>query len=155
MIDRVLIHEGGYSNDPADRGSETNFGISKASYPDLDIKALTKEGAIQIYRRDFWDSPGLSRLPSALGFQVLDASINQGLSRSIQWLQFVVGAKIDGVLGNETLAKLSGMPLESAVMAFIARRGQDYLENRQFSSFGHGWLTRLNENIQYAAQDFR
>ncbi len=46
--------EGGYVDDPADPGGETNFGISKRSYPDLDIKALTRDEAIAIYYRDFW-----------------------------------------------------------------------------------------------------
>ena len=36
-IDHVLKHEGGYVDDPKDLGGETNFGISKRAYPELDI----------------------------------------------------------------------------------------------------------------------
>ena len=46
--------EGGYVSDPDDPGGETKFGVSKRSYPDLDIKALTRDEAIAIYYRDFW-----------------------------------------------------------------------------------------------------
>ncbi len=46
--------EGGYVNDPHDAGGETNMGISKRSYPDVDIKHLTREDAEEIYYRDFW-----------------------------------------------------------------------------------------------------
>ena len=45
IISQVLHHEGGYVNDPTDMGGETNFGITKRWYPDLDIKNLTKEQA--------------------------------------------------------------------------------------------------------------
>ena len=42
IIEQVLHHEGGYVNDPTDLGGETNFGITKRFYPDVDIKNLTK-----------------------------------------------------------------------------------------------------------------
>ena len=38
IIESVLEHEGGYVNDPHDRGGETNFGITKKFYPNVDIK---------------------------------------------------------------------------------------------------------------------
>lgn len=34
----VLGFEGGYVDDPEDKGGETKFGISKRSYPYVDIK---------------------------------------------------------------------------------------------------------------------
>jgi lysozyme family protein len=58
-IDFVLANEGGYANNPADPGGETNFGISKRAYPYLDIKNLTREEAITIYQRDWWKFDGL------------------------------------------------------------------------------------------------
>ena len=50
----VGLMEGGYVNDPIDKGGETKYGISKRSYPNLDIKNLTKEQAREIYYKDFW-----------------------------------------------------------------------------------------------------
>ena len=55
----VLENEGGYVNDPADPGGETKYGISKRSYPALDIKNLTVEQATAIYLRDFWQFGGI------------------------------------------------------------------------------------------------
>ena len=55
IIEITLHHEGGYVNDPDDLGGETNFGIAKRFYPDVDIKNLTKDEASDIYRRDYWD----------------------------------------------------------------------------------------------------
>jgi len=55
VIDKVLINEGGYVNDPHDSGGETNFGISKRAYPNVNIKELTTAGAKSIYKKDYWD----------------------------------------------------------------------------------------------------
>ena len=50
IISQVLKHEGGYVNDPTDMGGETNFGITKRWYPDLDIKNLTKDEVYHCYK---------------------------------------------------------------------------------------------------------
>ena len=55
IIQITLEHEGGYVHDPTDLGGETNFGIAKRFYPDVDIKNLTEDGAKEIYKRDYWD----------------------------------------------------------------------------------------------------
>lgn len=50
-----IDHEGGCVNHPEDPGGETKFGITKRSYPHLNIRDLTLDDARAIYRRDFWD----------------------------------------------------------------------------------------------------
>lgn len=107
-IDLVLAHEGGYVNDARDPGGETNFGISKRSYPTVDIAGLTKEGAIAIYRRDYWDKLSLGRLPPGVAMVTLDAAVNSGTSRAVQWLQRCVDVKVDGVIGPMTIAAVRG-----------------------------------------------
>ena len=48
----ILRNEGGYVNHPSDPGGETNMGIAKRFYPNLDIENLTEEEAIKIYYED-------------------------------------------------------------------------------------------------------
>jgi len=86
-IERLLTREGGYVNDPVDRGGETNFGISKRSYPDLDIAKLTKDQAADIYKRDYWDAIGADRLPEGTREIAFDAAVNHGVGRTQQLLQ--------------------------------------------------------------------
>lgn len=74
----VLKHEGGYVNDPADPGGETNFGISKRSYPNVDIKALTAEAASTIYERDYWKPYMAACSDQHLANALLDTAVNQG-----------------------------------------------------------------------------
>lgn len=86
-VDFVLAHEGGYSNDPNDPGGETNFGISKRAYPALNIKILTAEDAIEIYRQDYWRDCGAEQLPDDLAIIHFDASVNHGISKANQFLE--------------------------------------------------------------------
>ena len=65
-VTQALIDEGGYVNDPADPGGETNMGISKRSYPHEDIKNLTRDRAIDLYYRDYWVGPGIDSEPQEL-----------------------------------------------------------------------------------------
>lgn len=53
-IARVLQEEDGYVYNPIDKGGETNYGISKRWYPNLDIKNLTVTQASKIYYQDYW-----------------------------------------------------------------------------------------------------
>lgn len=68
-FERTLGHEDGYVDDPRDPGGETKWGISKRSYPHLDIKNLTQDQAKGIYRTDFWNRINADRLPDGVAFQ--------------------------------------------------------------------------------------
>lgn len=84
-IEKILVNEGGYANDPSDPGGETNFGISKRAYPSVDIKGLTKDSAKALYRRDYWQFDGC--VDQAVATKLLDMSVNMGQRKAIQLLQ--------------------------------------------------------------------
>src|ERR1035437_2782754 len=99
-ITSTLKNEGGYVNDPDDPGGETNFGISKRSYPQVDIKNLTEEEASAIYLRDFWKFDGIDN--QMLANKVFDMSVVMGHS-AIRILQKLLsGLAIDGEYGSDT-----------------------------------------------------
>lgn len=85
-VDFVLKWEGGYTNDPNDPGGETHWGISKRSYPMLDIKNLSRNGAITIYRQDYWEPIGADALDPPMALCAFDAAVNCGVGRSAKWL---------------------------------------------------------------------
>jgi lysozyme family protein len=84
IINFVLSEEGGYVNNPLDPGGETKFGISKRAYPNLDIKNLTREQAIEIYRKDYWN-PEWEKLGFPMAACLLDTAINMGPGRALQF----------------------------------------------------------------------
>jgi len=110
-FDKLLGHEGGYVFNPADPGGETKWGISKRSYPNLDIKNLTVEDAKRIYWRDYWLRCGCEDLPRGLAFDVFDAAVNSGANQAARWLQTALGVRADGVIGPDTkAAAANGVP---------------------------------------------
>src|SRR5690606_3267043 len=108
-VEVVLQHEGGYANDPRDPGGETKWGISKRSYPHLDIANLTREEAIEIYRRDWWQRYGYGRIDDAdVAAKVMDLAIKMGPATAHRLLQealVFVGCPVavDGIIGPQTI----------------------------------------------------
>lgn len=153
FIERVLSSEGGYVNHPKDPGAETKWGISKRSYPHLNIKELTREQAKEIYRRDFWDRIDGNKLHEDVAFQVLDAAVNHGRGNAIRWLQRAAGCADDGVLGPISHAAIARVPAIDLVLRFNAERLEFYTKLSTWSTFGKGWARRIAENLRYAAED--
>jgi len=105
-IIHILKHEGGYVFDPLDSGGETNFGISKRQYPNEDIKNLTKERAIFLYKRDYWRKY-MDAMPYPIGAKLFDCSVNMGHKQANLLLQRAVGIIDDGVIGHHTLVAIN------------------------------------------------
>ena len=153
FIERLLSHEGGYVNDPRDPGGETQWGISKRSYPSVNIKALTREGAIEIYRRDFWERSRADDLSPAVGFQLLDAAVNSGIAQATRWLQRAVGVADDGVIGPVTLGAIRIADPADLVLKFNAERLDFMTRLNGWQAFGRGWARRIAGNLRYGAAD--
>lgn len=145
-FERLLGHEGGYVLDSRDPGGETNWGISKRSYPAVDIKALTQDGAKAIYRRDFWAPVRADELPDLVRFDVFDAAVNSGVNQAAKWLQRAAGANPDGVIGAQTVAATRGAGSQLAAR-FNGYRLQFYTDSGNWAVFGKGWARRIASNL--------
>lgn len=83
----VFESEGGYVNDPNDKGGETKFGISKRSYPNINIADLTRQQAELIYKADYWHASAADSQPWPLCLIVLDTAVLHGVGRAVEWLR--------------------------------------------------------------------
>lgn len=142
-VTEVLRHEGGYVNDPADRGGETNFGISKRSYPALDIKALTRDDAVALYHRDYWAPLKCDEMPYAVALALFDCAVNQGAGIAPKLLQRAAGVKTDGVIGRETLRAVSGADPDDLLVKFLTQRALRYTTAPTLAAHGKAWFARL------------
>jgi lysozyme family protein len=144
----VFANEGGYCNVPGDAGGETKYGISKRSYPNVDIKNLTKEQASEIYKTDFYDKCKIDAIHNDLvAIHVFDFAINSGISRAVKVLQSVCGVKADGIIGMDTITKVNSRDMS---LNYINAR-IDFYKNIGVGTnakFLQGWLNRVSNTTK-------
>ncbi|MBU6499789.1 MAG: hypothetical protein KGL55_09545 [Rhodospirillales bacterium] len=121
----------------------TKFGVSAASYPTLDIEALTLAQARAIYLADFWQRVAGDSLPAGVAMLVFDAAVNQGVGAAARLLQLAAGVAADGVIGPATRRAVAAADATGLALEFAARRAVCYAETARFALFGLGWMRRL------------
>lgn len=147
----LLGNEGGYSNNPADPGGETMWGVTIAiaredGYMGA-MRDFTQASAKIIYRKKYW-LPQFDELPYGLAFQLFDGAVNSGIGQSIRWLQRALGEADDGKFGPVTMAAaLKADPIKIA-MLFSAKRLIFMTQLTGWASFGKGWARRIAENLE-------
>ena len=151
-IDLVLDHEGGYINNTNDVGGETNYGISKNSYPNLDIINLTKEQAKQIYKNDYWIRiKGDLILDQNFANSFLDFAVNVGVMTAIKIVQRSFGLNIDGIIGNKTLTAINSNFNSNINKIFAKNKISYYIDiiKRKPDQliFLNGWINRTIDLI--------
>jgi len=142
----VLEFEKGYVNDPHDPGGETKFGISKRSYPDINIKEISRDEAIEIYKKDYWLKIKAEFLPQRLRLLAFDCAVNQGAVRAIKILQRCLKIEEDGVFGEKTGRAILNFKDTDLTIEYAKIRLHYYTQNRpKWMMYGVGWMRRLLE----------
>ena len=154
---RLLIFEGGYVLDELDSGGETKYGISKRSYPHLNIKALTKKQAKEIYRTDWWEKYKYDKMAnmcegnySEIAIRLFILAVNIGPKSAHKVLQRALLAcgeelDVDGIIGEQTKRLLLSnghkiiFPFRSEAAGFY----RSLVAGRpELKPFLKGWLDR-------------
>jgi lysozyme family protein len=153
----LMYHEGGYSNDPKDAGGETKFGISKRSYPHLDIKNLTRDQTCQIYFVDFWMKCKCEQIEDEnIATKFFDLAVHTGIpqaSRLIQRALRAVGTPVteDGIIGPITLKAINEADSTDLLAALKSESAGYYRlianANPSQQKFIEGWLRRAYNNV--------
>lgn len=164
-FDRLIGHEGKFSNDRRDRGNwssgtigigrliGTKYGLAGMTYPSLDIENLTLEDAKAIYKRDWWDAIAANNLPPAIVFQLWDTAINSGMDRAKKLLQQAVGVTPDGKFGKQTHAAIESTHVNDVLLRFNGYRLLFMTDISTWPTYGKGWARRVANNLLYAADD--
>lgn len=94
QISALIAREGGFVDNPADRGGPTRFGITEQRARAYgyagDMRALPMDTARAIYRSIYWTRPGFAQVASRaprLAAELLDTGVNMGPKVAATFLQ--------------------------------------------------------------------
>lgn len=152
LMPAVLTTEGGYVDHPDDEGGATNRGITQATLAasrgrpvtKQEVRDLSVEEATSIYKAEFWDSIGGDKLPAGLNESLFDFGINSGPSRAVKHLQRILGVKVDGGMGPETLAAIEKADVRSLISQLNDSRARFVRGLSNYGTFGRGWEARIS-----------
>lgn len=175
IVAGVFAVEGGYVNNPADPGGETNHGVTVAVAREHGyqgpMRELPKATAQRIYTQDYIERPGFHSvilLSPALGEKLVDAGVNAGPGRSARWLQQALNqlsrggadfplVTVDGHIGFQTLAAYQALErkrgrvkaCELTLKLMDVQQGAHYmLQNKPM--FIVGWADNRLGNVPLA-----
>ncbi len=174
----IVVREGGFVNDPDDPGGATNFGVTIHTMRNLgldldrdgtitvaDVRALSKDQAIEIFEKHYFEKPLIAMLPQVLHATVFDMYVNAG-GNAVKILQRLLrdmgyNLAIDGTLGPKSIGAAQAAYLDAPdhlVDAYgIARRNYYFrIADRRKASRKYartraggkgGWIRRAEEFI--------
>lgn len=172
VINSVIGKEGGYVNNPADRGGATIWGVTervaRAHGYTGDMRNMSREQAVAIYEADYWFGPRfdqIAQVSPAIAAELMDTGVNMGPSVPSKWLQRWLNAFnlqgtlypdmiVDGQIGPRTISALTlflkkrGKEGEAVMLkALNCSQGNRYLEiaegNKSQEAFIYGWFKRV------------
>ena len=161
MVKVVLKFEGGYVNNPADKGGETNYGITAATAHGAGytgaMKDMTVDQAKAIYRKLYWEKPGFDKITDdSLAMALFDQGVNMGTGTAVKNLQQAYNylnsevIQVDGLLGPNTVQAVNSYKYPADLLNCLnGVRISRYLEivenNPTQKVFLRGWLRRAFE----------
>jgi lysozyme family protein len=152
----ILRWEGGYVNDQADLGKQTNMGVTLATYRSVfgskktakDLKRMTRVQWGIIFKKFYWDKWEADNIKDQNVANILVDWLWCSGSYGIKIPQRVLGVDVDGIVGQKTIAAVNardGRELFDTIKQerkdFIERICQTRPQNRKFKN---GWLNRIN-----------
>ena len=171
----VLDYEAGWANNPADRGGETIFGVSRNNHgtwpgwatvdaaknrpdfpacvnKDRDLQAL----AIKLYREQYWNEVHGDELPWKMATAVFDMAVNSGPRIAAKEMQVALKVKVDGIIGPKTV-KAAWDRGEDAVIEFMTNRIAFYVDimvkKPDQRIWAKNWVKRLVKLCDFVLED--
>lgn len=159
VIPHIKRWEGGYVNDPDDKGGCTMMGVTIATFRSAfgksktceDLKNITDEQWMKVFSK-YWKPWKADEIKNqSIALLCVDMGWMSGVKTAIKKVQACLGLKADGIVGPLTLAALNNKYTAITFSKIYSMRYKWLLEiakkgNNQ--KYLRGWLNRLN-SIQY------
>lgn len=152
----ILEREGGFVDDPADRGGATNFGITQKTYdtfrrmvnlPVQSVRYINATEISTIYKNEYWNPSLANRCAAPLDLFLFDSAVQHGTRRAVKFLQTALSLTTDGIAGAATMAAIALATKDTIDRAFAARQefyaaiiANDPIQQK----FEKGWANRMD-----------
>ena len=151
---RVILEREGwgeYTNDPADAGGPTRWGITlrtlaahrRRPVTADDVRALGMDEAEAIYRALYWQPCRCDELAPGVALVTFDAAVQHGTGDAVRFIQRAAGVVADGSFGPKTLAAVKASAPLALVDKIMAARLFYYTTLTGWPRFGRGWINRI------------
>lgn len=123
---KIILIEGGDSNNPNDTGGKTRLGISQHEYPQLNIFSLTEEQCFELLNKDYFVKYRLNEINEQIIAEIIFfAIINMNPIAVGKLVQTALNElnctlEIDGVMGNKTIQALNSLIKSWTINYFIS-----------------------------------
>lgn len=156
LIPIIKKWEGGYSDNPNDRGGATNSGVTLAVYQSVygksktknDLKRMTSDQWDYIFTKLYWNKWKADEIKNQSIANILVDWVWMSGYGTIKKIQSLFGLTADGIVGNKTISYINSHDQEDVFNKIWNRRKQFYesLVNNNPSQkvFLKGWMNRLN-----------
>lgn len=169
--EKLIKNEGGYVDDPDDLGGETYKGIARKFHPEWDgwinidlLKQhksfpanLKKDDELQwmiprFYELKYWHKIRGNQIENqSVAEYIFDFSVNAGVINGSRMTQLAVKAKVDGVIGANTLKKLNAVDTElfklRCFAVRVAKRANSCRKRPKNKKYLLGWIIRDLEGL--------
>lgn len=163
VVPFILKSEGGYANSPADRGGETNRGVTMQTWRaycakkgkpanTATLKAMRQSEWEDIFKANYWNKiKGDLIEDQSIANLLADFAWHSGVTRAAKKLQALLGVKADGIIGDVTLKALnarSPLPLFGALKQARIKFLETIVKNDPSQKvYLKGWLGRVNRIV--------
>lgn len=153
----ILRWEGGFVDDPLDRGGATNKGITIGTFRNFygkdatveQLKSITDEQWLHIFKSGYWDKWKADDIENqSIANIVVDWAWGSGAATSIKQVQKILGVAVDGIVGDDTLTAIN-IAGQHSLFVKIHNRRIEFVENivkrdPSQARFLKGWKNRIN-----------
>ena len=159
---KILAFEGGFVNDPTDRGGATNMGVTLSTWKKVgydkdgdgdidadDIRMLSKDDAITVLKLNYWNRWKADQINNQSIAEILVDWLWGSGKWGIVIPQRLLKVPEDGIAGPSTLYAVNSSNqrgLHAAIfqarVSFIRDLVNNYPEQQKFFN---GWMNRLNK----------
>ena len=150
----IRYYEGGFVNDKDDPGGATNKGVTLATFRQVfgkkktvaDLRNITDDQWNTIFKKYYWDKCKADLIKDqSVANMLVDFAWHSGVGNASTFIQRIVGATADGIIGNATIAAINKYSNQQSLFSQLKLQRKNFLKGlKTWWKYGNGWTRRVD-----------